>query len=131
MSRRSLTLVTPGAAQAACTAESCSAQERTVPVRTAVPFTVSTSMFSASSLASRFIAFLIESLTSPAYGVEPVRYTSFSTDQSSDDTDRSRHDDHAEQIRQAPRQRGLSVRMPARIEPAPPDHGHRHGPAHR
>jgi hypothetical protein len=52
----SCTSVTPGGAQAACTAESCSAHERTVPVRIAVPFTVSTPMFAASSLTLRCIA---------------------------------------------------------------------------
>ena len=70
---RSLRAVTPGSAQAAATAVSCPAHELMRPVRIAVPSTVWTSMFLASSLALRAKAFLMECLTSLAYGVATSR----------------------------------------------------------
>ena len=57
---RSSMVVTPGAAQAAATAASCSGHELTVPISLTVLSEASMSTPSASSLASRTIAFLME-----------------------------------------------------------------------
>lgn len=60
MLRRSSTLMTPGADQAAAMAASYSDHERTFPLSVTVPLELSTAMSSASSLASRSRAFLME-----------------------------------------------------------------------
>src|SRR6266540_4152079 len=67
--RWSCTEVTPGAAQAASIASSCSAQELTVPLTVTVPLSVETCRSSASSAALRLNALLIDSFTSPRSGV--------------------------------------------------------------
>jgi hypothetical protein len=77
---RSLTFVTPGAAQAAATASSWSAQELTVPWSVIVPFELSTETLSASSFALRSIAFLMECWTSLVLGAGGTRSISSSTD---------------------------------------------------
>jgi len=73
MVRRSSTLMTPGADQAAARAASYSEHERTLPVSVTVPWELSTAMSSASSLASRSRAFLMEWRTSPELGVGLMR----------------------------------------------------------
>jgi hypothetical protein len=60
----SWTWVTPGAAQAAAMASSCSAQERTIPDTVTDPGEAETDKPSASSLALRANAPLMSSLTS-------------------------------------------------------------------
>src|SRR4051812_6391671 len=69
----SRTELTPGAAQAASIASSCSAQERTLPLSVTVPLSVETCRSPASSAALRLNAFLIEFFTSPAPGVGYTR----------------------------------------------------------